>query len=266
MEYRFAPAQGIPGTSHVGNVEVIAGSLLQQGTHMDALGHFGALPEPWDGQQPFPGGEARYYGGLAQDAVKPSPEGGLARLGIDAVPPILTGAVLLDAAGLKEVATLEPGYEITAEDITAMLDRQRLTRDAIAAGDVVLIHTGWDRYWGSDEGNHYYHAGPGLSLAGARFLAEYEPSVVGLDNPFTDPVSAGQLTGQAAAPAGMPAGQPFGTHHFNLVEAGILQIQNLKLGELARDRAWLSAIAILPLRVVGGSGSPVRPVAFGNPA
>jgi kynurenine formamidase len=34
---------------------------------------------------------------------------------------------------------------------------------------------------------------------------------------------------------------------------------------LARDRVWLSCTMILPLRVRGGSGSLVRPIAIGAP-
>ena len=54
-------------------------------------------------------------------------------------------------------------------------------------------------------------------------------------------------------------------HHHNLVQAGIHQIQNANLGELAKDKVWLSCTIILPLRSKGGSGSPVRPVSIGVP-
>jgi kynurenine formamidase len=50
-----------------------------------------------------------------------------------------------------------------------------------------------------------------------------------------------------------------------LTQAGIHQIQNAHLEEMAADQVWTSCTIILPLRVRGGSGSPVRPVAFGVP-
>jgi kynurenine formamidase len=87
--------------------------------------------------------------------------------------------------------------------------------------------------------------------------------LVALDNPFTDPVAEGQLQGQAPPPAGTPPGLPFFVHHYNLTQAGIHQIQNAHLEELAADEVWTSCTIILPLLERGGAGSPVRPVAFG---
>jgi hypothetical protein len=46
----------------VGNVEVVTRSITQQGTHIDALGHFGYLAEPWDRQTAFPADRVAYYG------------------------------------------------------------------------------------------------------------------------------------------------------------------------------------------------------------
>jgi kynurenine formamidase len=63
----------------------------------------------------------------------------------------------------------------------------------------------------------------------------------------------------------VPDGLPFVIHHNNLAVAGIHNIQNANLGELAKDKVWLSCTMILPLRTQGGSGSPVRPVAIGVP-
>ena len=51
----------------------------------------------------------------------------------------------------------------------------------------------------------------------------------------------------------------------NLTQSGIHNIQNANLAELAQDEVWTSCTMILPLRSVGGSGSPVRPVAIGVP-
>jgi hypothetical protein len=62
--------------------------LGQQGTQMDALGHFGFIHQP--GEAPT------YFGGLTEsEVVGPT---GLKRLGIDKAEPIITSVVLLDAA------------------------------------------------------------------------------------------------------------------------------------------------------------------------
>jgi len=88
------PTAGIPGTAHAFNSEQLNENAepAQQGTQMDALGHFGYLREPWDGKSPFPAESVLYYGGFTQKDVKPTPDSPLLKLGIDKVPPIITSA------------------------------------------------------------------------------------------------------------------------------------------------------------------------------
>jgi kynurenine formamidase len=142
-----------------------------------------------------------------------------------------------------------------------MLEAQGLGWRGLMAGDVLYIYTGWSDLWESDE---YYTKGPGLAYDAAKYIEDAKVVLVALDNPFTDPVNAGQLTGEAGPPEGTPEGLPFAIHHHNLTQSGIHHIQNMKLDELARDKVWTSCTMILPLRSAGGSGSPVRPVAIGT--
>jgi kynurenine formamidase len=86
-----------------------------------------------------------------------------------------------------------------------------------------------------------------------------------MDVPFIDAVSEGYLQGAAGAPADAPANLPFFAHHYNLTQAGIYQVHNMRLSELASDRVYVSATVILPLRIRGGAHSAVRPVAIGAP-
>ncbi len=262
LEYQYRPTVGIPGTAHAFNGEQITtGEPGAQGTQLDALGHFAFLSKPWDGSQPFPAGDASYYGGYSQQQVKPTPQSPLLKLGMEQVPPIVTSAVLLDArAHLGGGKTMKAGQLITADDITAMLDAQGLGWRGLMAGDVLYIYTGWSDLWESDE---YYTKGPGLSYDAALMIENSQVVLVALDNPFTDPVNEGALAGKAPPPKGTPSGLPFAIHHHNLTQSGIHQIQNMKLDELAKDQVWLSCTMILPLRSKGASGSPVRPVAIG---
>jgi kynurenine formamidase len=248
-------------------METLIGDQGAQGTHMDALGHFGAVRETWDGSKDFSVDDVYYYGGLRQSDVKPAPDAMLSRLGIDKVPPIITTALLLDAkAHVGGGQIMAPGTVIGADDIGAMLKRQGLERRGILPGDVVYIHTGWGDNWKDPEPEpHYYTEGPGLGYDAAQFIAEQAVVLVALDNPFTDAVNHGQFKGQSGPADGYPKGYPFAIHHHFLVEAGIHQIQNAKLDELARDRVWISCTIILPLRIRGGGGSLVRPVAIGVP-
>ncbi len=269
LREKFRPTVGIPGTRHLFNgEEIVSGEPGAQGTQMDALGHFAVLPKEWDGKGDVPSDEARYYGGYTQSQVKPSPDSPLLKLGIDKVPPIVTTAVLLDAkTHLGRGQPMQPGQLVTAKDIDAMLAAHNLASRGLLPGDVLYIYTGWGDYWKDpDVEKFYYTKGPGLSYDAAKYLEQKAVVLVALDNPFTDPVAEGQLQGKSPPPEGTPPGLPFAIHHHNLTQSGIYNIQNARLGEMARDRVWLSCTIILPLRSQGGAGSPVRPVAIGAPA
>jgi kynurenine formamidase len=262
------PTAGVPMTRHAFNTdEVVSGDPGQQGTQMDALGHFAVLPQAWDGKAEFPSAGARYYGGFTQAQVKPAPDSALQKLGIEKVPPIVTTAVLLDAkVHLGKGKPMEAGALVSARDIEAMLKAQGLGKRGLQAGDVLYVYTGWGDHWKDpDTEKFYYTKGPGLSYDAAQLIERKKVVLVALDNPFTDPVPDGMLQGKSPPPPGVPDGLPFAIHHHNLTVAGIHNIQNANLGALARDRVWLSCTMILPLRTLGGSGSPVRPVAIGAP-
>jgi kynurenine formamidase len=260
------PTRGMRNAVHASNMETLTGDQGAQGTHMDALGHFGAVDKPWDGSGEFPVAEAFYYGGFRQREVKPDPASTLEKLGIDKVPPMITTAVLLDAKA-HYGKTLTAGTTIGVKEIEQMLKAQGLERRGLLPGDVLYIHTGWGENWKDPEPEkHYYTEGPGLGYDAAQYLEEKAVVLVALDNPFTDAVNHGQLKGEAPPASGYPKGMPFAIHHHCLVKAGIHQIQNAKLDEIARDRVWTSCTIILPLRVRGGCGSLVRPVAIGVPA
>jgi kynurenine formamidase len=253
---------------HASNMETLIGDQGAQGTHMDALGHFGAVDTPWDGTGDFPVERSVYYGGFTQGEVKPRPDAVLQRLGIDNVPPIVTTAILLDAKDyVGKGRTLAAGTTITAEHIEGMLHAQGLAQRGLLPGDVLYIHTGWGENWQDPEPEkRYYAEGPGLAYDAAQYIEKKAVVLLALDNPFTDAVNHGQLKGEAPRATGYPNGMPFAIHHHCLVQAGIHQIQNVKLDELARDRVWVSCTIILPLRVKGGCGSLVRPIAIGAPS
>jgi len=268
-QLKFQPraTRALRNSVQVSNMEELTGEPGGQGTHMDALGHFGFLPRAWDGEGPLAVDEVMYYGGYRQAQVKPSAESLLLKLGIDKVPPIVTTAVLLDAkAHVGGGSMLAPGTVITEADIEAMLRAQGLQARGLLPGDVLYIHTGWGEHWQDpDVDKVYYTMGPGLAYDAAKYLEQKAVVLVALDNPFTDAVNAGQLKGEAPPAKGYPPGLPFAVHHHCLTQAGIHQIQNANLTRIAQDEVWTSGTIILPIRVRGGAGSLVRPVAFGVP-
>jgi kynurenine formamidase len=257
----------IPGTSHAFNLESSGEGAEpgQQGTQIDALGHFGYFKQPWDGKPPIPVDGAIYYGGYTQKDVKPTAESPLLRIGIEKIPPIITSALLLDAK--KHVGGGQPmkaGEVVTARHIQEMLKAQGLDRRGILPGDVVYVHTGWGDHWRDpDTEKRYYAMAPGMSSDAAKLLGEKRVVAIGLDTPFVDAVAEGQLQGKGGPAPGSPPGLPFSMHHHMLTQMGIHHIENAKLDELARDKVWASCTVILPPREKGSAGAAVRPVAIG---
>ena len=268
FQMRPKATASIPGTNHAFNSETYNENAepAQQGTQIDALGHFGVLKQPWDGKPPLPT-DVVYYGGLPQSEVKPTPESPLLKLGMEKAPPLITSAVLLDArAMVGKGQAMSAGMLVTAKDIQAMLKAQGLEKRGIRSGDIVYVHTGWGERWQDpDKDRTYYAMAPGLSYDAAMYLAGRKIVAIGLDTPFIDPVPEGMLGGKAGPAAGTPPGLPFAVHHHMLTQAGIHHIENTKLDEMARDKVWLSCTMVLPLREKGAAGSAVRPVAIGVP-
>ena len=263
------PSAGIPGSRHGFNSEAYGEGAepAAQATQFDALGHFAFLRDAWDGKPPYPAEQLRYYGGLAQGEVKPTPDSPLLKLGVEKAPPIVTSAVLLDAqAAVGGGRPLQAGELVTARHLETMLKAQGLEKRGIQPGDVVYIRTGWGEHWRDPDTEKFYYAkAPGLSYDAAKFLGERRVVAIGLDTPFVDPVPEGMLEGKAGPAAGVPDGLPFAVHHHMLTQMGIHHIENAKLDELARDKVWTSCTIVLPLRDKGAAGSPVRPIAIGAP-
>ncbi|HEX8824748.1 MAG TPA: cyclase family protein [Archangium sp.] len=268
VQYTYQPTFGPPFSRHAVNGEVLSGEPGGQGTQIDALGHFGVLPEVWDPSTgPLPSQNAVYYSGYTQAQVKPTPDSPLLKLGVEKMPPIVTSAVLLDARTyLGGGNRLAGGQRITAADINGMIQAQELGWRGLLPGDVLYIYTGWEELWQDPNvTGEYYAKGPGLSADAAKLLAEKAIVAVGLDVPFIDAVNEGQLQGKAPPPPGTPAGFPFYVHSYALSQAGIHLLENVRLKEMATDKTWLSCTMVLALRELGGSGSPVRSVSYGPP-
>jgi len=170
---------------------------------------------------------------------------GFTRLGIEKVGALITRGVLIDVAALKGVDILPETYEITATDLQQALARQSLR---LQPGDAVIIHTGLGTLWGKDNAR-YVKSAPGIGVGAAEWLAGQDPMLVGSDNwpvevaPNPDP--------QISLPV----------HQIMLVVHGIHLLENMKLDELAARRVYEFAFMLQPLKVQGGSGSTVAPIA-----
>jgi kynurenine formamidase len=264
------PVSGIPFSAHAFNGEVLneGAEPNQQGTQIDALGHFAALAAPWDPKTEFPGDSAMYYGGYTGKDVKPSATSPLLKLGVEQIPPIVTSAVLLDAKTyIGKGEPMKAGAIVTLNDVQGMLKAQGLAKRGIQPGDVVYIYTGWsDKWQDPDTDKTYYAAGPGLGYDAALYLGRTRIVAIGMDVPFIDAVAEGMLAGKAPPAPGTPPGFPFAVHHHMLTQAGIHHLESMRLAELAKDKVWTSCTMVLPLLERGSAGSPIRPVAIGKGA
>ena len=110
----------------------------------------------------------------------------LKRLGIENAPIFFTPGLLLDVQALKG-RVMDPGEEITPNDLEACLIRQGLDEHVFAPGDAVLIRTGHGSRF-KTEAATFYDGAPGLGLPAAEWLAAKQPSVVGADNFAVDVV------------------------------------------------------------------------------
>jgi kynurenine formamidase len=153
--------------------------------------------------------------------------------------------VLIDVAALKSVDILPETYEITAEDLQQALARQGLR---LQPGDAVVLHTGWGRLWDRDPAR-YVKSSPGIGIAAAEWLAAQDPMLVGSDNS-----SVNILPGPDPS-----LSEP--VHQILLVVHGIHLLENLRLDEVAARRAYEFALIVQPLKIQGGSGSTVAPIA-----
>ena len=266
---KFLPPVGMKGTIQVYNMDVLNKDVNNgnQGTQMDAFGHFSYLEEPWTGSSDLDTKEAKYFGGFSQNEVKPTKDSPLLKLGIESVPPIITTAILLDVKKhVFEGKSMKAGQYVTVEHLETALEASGLEERGILPGDVVLINTGWsDNYQDPDEEGIYYSFAPGISYDTAKFLGSKKVVGVGLDTPFVDAVADPNSDIKFKVPENTPKNLGFPVHHFFLTQAGIYTLENLKLKELAKDQVEKSCVIILPLLSTGSAASPIRPVAIGKP-
>ena len=200
------------------------------GTQIDGLGHFGI--------------DHRYYNGNAiADFFSPE---GLEKFGTHTLPPIVTRGVLLDVAGLAGKPFLEEGSAVGSRELKAAAKRQGL---AIEAGDVVILHTGWQRF-ASEDPDRFLAGMPGRSAEGAEWLASQSVVAVGADTWGLDVLPA------------EPATQVFPVHQVLLAKHGIYILENIRTEELVADEAWEFLFVLGQPKFVGAVQMVINPVAI----
>ncbi|MGH3747617.1 MAG: cyclase family protein [Micromonosporaceae bacterium] len=201
------------------------------GTHVDALAHVAH--------------QGKLHGGA--DAYAAASGGRFTVHGAETIEPFFCRGVLLDIPAALDVPECAPGYEITPHDLERAAARQATQPES---GDVVLIRSGWGRRWSDKDAYLGVDSGvPGVSEAGAEWLAERGVRAAGSDSIAFEQLAAG--AGHSALPV----------HRVLLVEHGIHIFETLALEEVAADRVYEFLFVAAPLLLVGATGSPVRPLA-----
>jgi kynurenine formamidase len=160
---------------------------------------------------------------------------------------IMTRGILMDIPRLKGVEYLEPGTRIYVEDLEAWEKKAGIK---VSAGDAVFIRVGrWTRMKQNPSPSQLREAGVDASII--PWLKQRDVALLGSEHPH-DAQQQGDMPG-------LPV------HDFALISLGVHLFDNCSLDELAEAAAarkrWEFMLVVGPLRVPGGTGSPVNPIA-----
>lgn len=197
------------------------------GTHIDALSHFSMC--------------GKLHGGI--DALEnQSYAEGMTAHSVDTIKPMIRRGVMLDVAAHEDVDALAEDFVIDVGLVQAVSERQDTE---IREGDIVLIRTGWAIYWSDSRRYINDLKQPGLDLEAAQWLSAKSVHSIGSDN-----IALEHLPSDT-----MPV------HVQLLVEEGIHIIEALNLESLSESERHEFAFIAAPMKVRGGTGAPVRPLA-----
>jgi kynurenine formamidase len=140
-------------------------------------------------------------------------------------------AVVVDVRGKG------PRERITAEDLRPYEDR-------LSGGVVAVVRTGWEEHYGTPR----YYDHPFLDRLAARLLLD-----AGIRTVAVDALSVDETVLEGPHPEGYPA------HHVILGAGGVIAENLANLGAIDFPEPLIS---LLPLKLGGSDGAPVRAVAM----
>jgi kynurenine formamidase len=192
--------------------------------------------------------EGSIYGGRSSASITPD---GAEASSIEVLKDGLVGrGVLLDIPRLRGVDWLEPGEHVLRDDLEAA---ERAQGVRVGAGDILLVRTGLASRltalgpWDTDA------ARAGLHPTAVRLLAERNVAALGSDgNNDTAPSTT--------------EGVAFPIHVLALNAMGVHLLDYLQLEDLVErceaEGRWEFLFVGAPLRIAGGTGSPLNPIAI----
>jgi kynurenine formamidase len=232
----YKHSMNLAGVNNPGQFSADTLSVLFHGyqhTHLDALCHMFY--------------QGKMYNGFAKEEVT---QQGCGKLGIHHLKQgVVTRGILMDIARLKGVDHLEPGMPIYPEDLEAW---EKQAGIKVSSGDVIFIRTGrWARRAKAGPWNASATSA-GLHASCARWLKQRDVAILGSD------------AASDVHPSGIE-GVSHPIHQLALIALGVHIFDNCDLEELsatcARLKRWEFLLTAAPIRVTGGTGSPLNPLA-----
>jgi len=161
---------------------------------------------------------------------------------------IVGRGVLLDVPRARGVAWMDAERMVTAAELEAAEEALGVR---VRKGDLLMVRLGRDPRR-AETGDQ---AVPGLDPRVAGWLHEREVAVLGGDG-VHDPIPSGVVHRDWAMPI----------HMLGLAAMGLHLLDNLDLEPLAQTcaelRRWSFQLVCAPLRIEGGTGSPLNPIAI----
>jgi arylformamidase len=207
-----------------------------------------------DGQVTYPGLPAPVITDHLSRAASPSVYGPGTEFQIGRIEMVANTGTYLDTPAHRYAAGADlsgialdtcadlPGHRVSFSERAIDADRlDSALGDTDLAGAAVLLHTGWDRHFGTPQ---YGDPAPYLAESGVEWLVARRPALVGIDS-----VNIDRTTGDMSRPA-----------HTGLLAAGILIVEHLTgLDALPANGFRFFAV---PAPVAGMGTFPVRAFAI----
>jgi kynurenine formamidase len=176
---------------------------------------------------------------------------GAAALSVETLHEGLVGrGILLDVPAVRERSWLEPGESVFRDDLEAAEQAQGVT---VGAGDILLVRTGYAQRLAELGDSDGSGSVAGLHPTAMTFIADRRVAALGSDgNSDTSP----STTEGVAFPIHVLAINAMGVHLLDY-----LALEGLREACASSGR-WDFLVVAAPLRIPGGTGSPVNPIAI----
>ena len=163
---------------------------------------------------------------------------------------IVTRGVLYDVVRHRGVPHVTFEQPVHGAELEAIAAAEGVTPQA---GDAVIVRMGAAAFWSANPDFQPVHAAPGLHASALEFLYDNSASLLGWD--------LMEAPGQDAY--GAPS---LPIHSIAIPYMGLPLLDNADLEDLAAacaaENRWEFMLTIAPLVVIGGTGSPVNPIAL----